>query len=106
MNDRKTKHFIQCIDITDEQAHDADHAEKILFYIPNDTLVEEQVRDVNLADALIEFSSSFDTGSVLRTVTSDKYTYCVIFIGFRLDITFANGRMIPGSVWCWIGLHT
>ena len=67
--------YNRTLDITDEQAHDADHAEKILFYIPNDTLVEEQVRDVNLADALIEFSSSFDTGSVLRTVTSDKYTH-------------------------------
>lgn len=73
--------------------------EKILYFIPNDTPVEEQVREVNLADALIEFSSSFNTGSAIRTVESDKYTYFDFLIGFQLATIFANGRAIPGSVW-------
>ena len=58
----------------DDQARDEDHAEKILYYIPNDVPLAEQVHTVNVADALIEFTTSFQSDSSIQTAKSNRYT--------------------------------
>ena len=62
------------IDISDEQATDEDHCEKILYYIPQNASISDKARDVSIADALIEFSGSFDSESSIQVVRSDKYS--------------------------------
>lgn len=62
------------LDISDEQATDEDHCEKILYYIPQNASISDKARDVSIADALIEFSGSFDSDSSIQVVRSDKYS--------------------------------
>mgnify|MGYP001702327481 FL=1 len=62
------------LDVSDEQANDEDHCEKILYYIPQNASISEKARDVSIADALIEFSGSFDSESSIQVVRSDKYS--------------------------------
>lgn len=62
------------LDISDEQATDEDHCEKILYYIPQNASISDKARDVSIADALIEFSASFDSDSTIQVVRSEQYS--------------------------------
>ncbi|KAK8806734.1 hypothetical protein WA588_005537 [Blastocystis sp. NMH] len=67
--------YNRTLDVSDEQANDEDHCEKILYYIPQNASISEKARDISIADALIEFSGSFDSESSIQVVRSDKYSY-------------------------------
>ncbi|CBK23748.2 uncharacterized protein [Blastocystis hominis] len=60
---------------TDEMAREEEQAERILYFIPSDTPLVDQVKYANIADAMIEFSSSFDDDSYVNTVKTDSCTY-------------------------------
>lgn len=50
-------------------------SEKILYFIPCDMPLVQQVKYANIAEAMIEFFSSFEEDSDIKCVESDKYRY-------------------------------
>lgn len=56
-------------------AGEEEQAERILYFIPSDTPLVDQVSYTNIADAMIEFSSSFDNDSDVNTVKTDTCTF-------------------------------
>lgn len=48
-------------------------SEKILYFIPCDMPLLDQVKYANIAEAMIEFFSSFEADSDIKCVESDKY---------------------------------
>ena len=55
-------------------AREEEQAERILYFIPSDTPLVDQVKYTNIADAMIEFASSFDDDSYVNTVKTDSCT--------------------------------
>ena len=66
--------FCQHIGLSDENAKDEDLSDRILYYIPNDTPLSEQVRDANIVEALIEFTNSFEEGAVVQAVNTQQHS--------------------------------
>lgn len=66
--------FCQRIGLSDENAKDEDLSDKILYYIPSDTSLSEQVRDANIVEALIEFTNSFEEGAVVQAVNTQQHS--------------------------------
>ena len=66
--------MIGSIGCTDEAAKEEEQSEKILYFIPSDTPLVDQVNYANIADAMIEFSSLLDDASDVNTVKTDKCT--------------------------------
>ena len=66
--------FCQRIGLSDENAKDEDLSDKILYYIPNDTPLSEQVRDANIVEALIEFTNAFEEGAVVQAVNTQQHS--------------------------------
>ena len=60
-------------------AREEEQAERILYFIPSDTPLVDQVKYANIADAMIEFSSSFDDDSYVNTVKTDSCTFVCVF---------------------------
>ena len=61
--------------VNDEYAREEEMSEKILYFIPCDMTIVQQVKYANIAEAMIEFFSSFESDSDIKCVESDKYRY-------------------------------
>lgn len=59
--------------VNDENAKEEEMSEKILYLIPCDMPLVQQVKYANIAEAMIEFFSSFEADSDIKCVESDKY---------------------------------
>ena len=55
-------------------------SEKILYFIPCDLPLLDQVKYANIAEAMIEFFSSFEADSDIKCVESDKYRYSAYLV--------------------------
>ncbi len=60
--------------MNDENAKEEDICDKILFYIPNDAPLTEQVRDSNIVEAMIEFTKSFENDTVVQAVHTEQHS--------------------------------
>ena len=90
---------ISYLGINDEGATEEEMSEKILYFIPSDCPLEQQVKYANIAEAMIEFFSSFEEDSEVKNVESDKYRYFLLFLYLFIVIIFVNGKVILGLLW-------
>ena len=90
---------ISYLGINDEGATEEEMSEKILYFIHSDCPLEQQVKYANIAEAMIEFFSSFEEDSEVKNVESDKYRYFILFLSLFIVIIFVNGKVILGLLW-------
>ena len=63
---------ISYLGINDEGATEEEMSEKILYFIPSDCPLEQQVKYANIAEAMIEFFSSFERESERQNAENKK----------------------------------
>ena len=62
----------QLIDVTDDEANEEDLADKILYFIPSDMKLVDQIKFTNIAEATIDFTSSFDESATMKVADSEN----------------------------------